>query len=185
MINPKNHKITICGLQESGKTYYSKELIKRNRMRVLVVTPHKHDFEREPDNFYVFKEFGAQYMDRIFGKAKDLCKKGLFDGLLIDEFDVLFRNNFDVTEIGSDIFANHRHYQMMLAGITRRPQDIPPYFFESCKFIVSFALQGENVRNKFNRLYKGMGDDILNLNYETHEYLMKEIAKPPKKMPKL
>jgi len=85
----------------------------------------------------------------------------------------------------TDVFANHRHYDMCIIMITRRPQDIPAKVFESSKYIVCFSLQGENVRKKFNGLYKGMGDQLLTLQYDSYEYVLKEIGLPPKKCPRI
>ena len=184
MIDPRNHKVSICGLQGSGKTYYAKELVKQNNLKVLVFSPHKHDFENEPDNFYVYEPFSAQptEIEKFLRYAKELCQKGIIDGVFMDEFDMLFQSNFMIGTVATDVFANHRHYEMAIILITRRPQDVPTKVFEACKFIVAFSLQGENVRKKFNGLYKGMGEEIITLNYDTHEYILKEIARPPVKM---
>lgn len=187
MFEPRQHKHAICGLQGGGKTYFAKELVKRNNLKVLVFSPHRHDFEAEGDNFYYFQGFAtdAQTVDNFFRLAIELCKKGVIDGVLLDEFDMYFMNNFQIGQHATDAFANHRHYDMCMIMITRRPQDIPAKVFEACKNIVCFALQGENARKKFNGIYKGLGDDILSLDYFAYEYYIKQIGLPPKKMPKI
>lgn len=153
-------------------------------MNVLVYTPHSHDFLDEPDNFYIykFKDFREDF-EGYCKRLKELCKKGVVDCGLIDEFDLIFRHNFDVKQASADVFTSHRHYNISLIGITRRPQDIPTYFFESCKNIISFSIQGENAKRKFDQLYKGMGDLITReLNYEMNSpnnFVIKEIGKEP------
>lgn len=187
MIDPREAKVGVFGLQGSGKTYYARELVKRNNLKVLVYSPHRHDFDEEPDNFYFWEGFSVERddVDIFLRYAKRLCQKGVIDGVLMDEFDMLFRNAFELGPTAIDVIANHRHYGMCLIALSRRPQDIPAYFVESCKFLVVFALQGENVRSKLNGIYKGFGDAVLDLDYESHAYLLKQIGKPPQQLEKV
>jgi len=92
---------------------------------------------------------------------------------------MIFRSNFDISQSFNDIVINHRHYNLFVIMITRRPQDIPTKIFESSKYIITFSLQGANTITKFNNIYKGFGDKILQLKYDKHEFLIKEIGKPP------
>lgn len=181
MINPRQHKTTICGLQGGGKTYLAKEIVKENNMKVLVFSPHWHDFDKEGDCFYFYEPYSLtpETVEKFWGQAIALCKAGVIDGVLIDEYDMMFQNNFMIGTNAIDAFSNHRHYNMAIIGITRRPQDIPTKYFEACKYIISFCLQGENARQKFNGMYKGMGDQITSLDYESHSYVLKQIGKPP------
>ncbi len=187
MYNPRGAKVSICGLQGSGKTYHAVQMVIKNNMKVLVYTPHKHDFEKLPDNFYMYDNFStrAEDIEKFLAYAKELCLKGVIDGVFMDEFDMYYKNNFEVGDVATDVFANHRHYKMCIIMITRRPQDIPTVVFESSKFIVAYTLQGENARKKFNGLYKGMGDQITELEYESWTYMFKEIGKPPVKMERI
>lgn len=181
MYNPRGAKVSICGLQGSGKTHHAKELVKRQNLKVLVFTPHKHDFEKEPDNFYLYDGFSTkpEEVEKFLAYGKRLCQAGIIDGVFMDEFDMYYKNNFEVGDVATDVFANHRHYNMCIIMITRRPQDIPTLVFEASKFIVAYTLQGENARKKFNGIYKGMGDTITELEYESYKYVFKEIGKPP------
>jgi hypothetical protein len=185
MIDIRGSKIAICGLQGSGKTFYAIQEVIRNNYKVLVFSPHWHDFETLPNNFYFYEGFSTApaEIEKFFIYAKKLCQQGIIDGVFMDEFDMYFQNVFEIGQTATDVFANHRHYNMFMIMITRRPQDIPAKVFESCKFIIAFSLQGENARNKFNGTYKGLGDSILALDYSKYEYYQKEIGKPPVKMP--
>lgn len=189
--NIKDKKITICGIQGSGKTYYSKQLVKKNNFNVLVFSPHKHDFINEPDNFIYYApdkplaEYGTRDLiaefDIFLGFAKSLALKNQIDGVFIDEFDLMFRSNYDISGKFNDIILNHRHYNLFVLGITRRPQDIPAKYFEQCQYIVSFAIQGSNAIKKFNDLAPNdrIGDQITQFNYEKREFVLKELGKPP------
>ncbi len=174
----KGAKVIICGLQGSGKTTLARELVKKKR--ALIYTPHVHEWLDLPDNIIVFKDhkFGA-HVDQFIRKAKRLGQRGIIEGVVFDEFDMLFRSNHDIKEAMNDVVINHRHYNLFMVGITRRPQDIPTKVFESSKYIISFALQGGNVRKKFNDLHEGLGDLIKSLSYKDHEFVIKEIGEEP------
>ena len=181
MLNIDNQKCAILGLQGSGKTYFAKQIVKENNYTVLVYSPHIHDFKDEPDNFifYKYKDFYADF-ERFVEHVIELGKKKEIDGVLIDEFDMLFKSNYDMKRNFTDLVTSHRHYNLFIIGISRRGQDIPTKFLESCKYVVSFALQGGNVRKKFNDLRDGFGEAILNLDYDKHEYAICEIGRPIK-----
>jgi hypothetical protein len=185
MHDPRQQKTLVLGLQGSGKTWFARELVKRSNLKVLVCSPHVHDFNDQPEENFIYYQGAHLDIERFFKHAIQLCKKGVINGVLIDEFDTIFRNNFDIGAFAVDAFASHRHYNMAIIGISRRPQDIPAYFVESCKFIVSFALQGDNSKKKLNSTFSGFGDLVNNLEYESREYIFKAIGKPPLKCPKL
>lgn len=184
MYDLKGAKSVFLGLQGSGKTYTAFKICEQNNYRTLVATPNRKDVENRGDNFYLYSPFPrtADELEKFWGLAKQLALKGQIDAVLFDEMDMVFRNNFDLGRNAVDAFANHRHWNLAILGIARRAQDFPSYFVESCKFIFAFALQGENVRRKLNGVYKGFGDMVLELNYEQHEYVVKQIARPPQKM---
>jgi hypothetical protein len=199
MLKIDNQKCVIFGLQGSGKTYFGKRVVRDNNYTVLVYSPHKHDFTMEGNNFIFYNAsdfYGA--FERFVELAIKLGKLKKIHGVLIDEFDMLFSTNFDIKKAFNDLTLNHRHYNLFILGMSRRPQDIPTKFCESSKYTVSFALQGDNVRKKFNNIYSGMGDMIVGiskfnpitqtseiimpgLSFENHEYIVKEIGKPPVK----
>lgn len=187
LIFPKRndyYKIVVCGTTGSGKTYYSKQLIKKNDYTVLVFTPHEHDFKSEPDNFILWEankkmsfmtyDEQKENMDIFINYAKKLAKKGLIDGVFIDEFDLIFRSNYDFSPTFNDFLINHRHYKLFMLGITRRPQDIPAKFFEQSHLITSFCMQGVNNIRKFNNIQKGLGDSVSRLNVQRREFIIKE-----------
>lgn len=189
VIHPGNGKVCLCGLQGAGKTYYGIEMVKRNDLKVLVFTPHLHDFKDLPDNFLVYDGFSKDLLDTFLEQAKELSMIGEIDGILIDEFDVVMKNNGDVTQVATDLIANHRHYPegkgMFIIAMTRRPQDVPTYFFESCKYIICFALQGERSRSKLNGMWREFGDNVVSLDYDSREFYIKEIGKAPVKCSKI
>lgn len=185
LFDPRDKKVMVLGLQGSGKTYLSRELVKRNGLRVLVYTPHLHDFRDEPDeHFLVYQPFAVDN-ERFFRQAKALAQRGEIDGVLIDEFELVFKNVHELGPAAMDVMANHRHYGMMLIGISRRAQDIPAYIFESSAYVVSFALQAPNAKRKLNELSDGFGDLVSKLDYESREFYVKAIGRAPQRFGRL
>ena len=182
VVDFSNQKVIICGLQGSGKTTLAKKMVMNKR--AMVYTPHLDEWEDMPNNIilYKHKNFYSDIED-FLRLAKKLGKEHKIDGIVIDEFDMIFKSNYDVNKIDimNDIVLNHRHYNIFLIGITRRPQDIPAKIFESSKYIISFALQSPNAIKKFNEIYPGMGEMIKNLDFYKREFVLKEIAKEPLK----
>jgi len=93
--------------------------------------------------------------------------------------DMLFRSNSNIDPMSNDMFLNHRHYGKTIIGITRRPQDIPPKFFESCHYIFIFTLDGKNAKDRLNAVYDNMGDMAAKLPYKSYYFIMKKIGEAP------
>ncbi len=187
----QGHKTLVIGLQGSGKTYWAKQKLKtiEKNKKILIYSPHKWDWRNMPDNFIFLKyeNFGdPKEVEKVMGIARDLAKKGELYFLVIDEFDMLFSSNLNLGRNSVDVFANHRHFGeqinhkgLGIFGITRRPQDIPTRYVESCRYLVVFSIEGENVKKKLNAIFKGFGDKVARLNYTEYKYYVKEIGKSP------
>jgi len=181
-------KQLVYGIQGSGKTHYSKEQIKEHNYTVLCFQVHPKDFEDEPDNFIVYKASNKDEMGNpIYTKedfdvfcmyGKELAKQGQIDGLLIDEMDLLFQNNWDLSPQFNDLIINHRHQGCFVIGITRRPQDIPAKFVGQTHRHVIFAFDDPLAQKKFNGLYKDLGTNIRSLKYKSYDHYVKEIGEP-------
>lgn len=175
-----NQKCVIGGLQGTGKTIYTKNLMNFHSYRVLVYCKHFKDYADMPDNFIIVvpKDFYNDIEDFI-KLAIELGKQGKIDGVLIDEFDMIYRNNSDLKQNMNDLVLNHRHYGLFLCVVTRRPQDIPPKLFESSKYKVFFAIEGENVQSKLNGLGHKLGDKVSELKIDSFECYIKEVGYSP------
>lgn len=178
----KGHKTIVLGLQGAGKTHYAKELVKHHNYTALVYSCHKHDFQGEPDNFIYYGYRKGRFIDEFdeFCQiAIKLAQAGEIDVVLIDEFDLIFKSNFDITPAYDDLNANHRHYGLGMIGLTRRQADIPTKTVESALCTVTFCSQGANVQRKFNSAYKGWGDLVTELKYKAYSCVVKYIGMPP------
>lgn len=182
-IRLKNIKNMVFGLQGAGKTFFSKQICKLQGLRVLVYSPHKHDFKNEPDNFIYFnyKDFYNDF-DDFLKLAIELGKRGEIDLIFVDEFDMLFKSGKTRTNTAVDFFANHRHYNLGALFLARRPQDIDSLVVESCEFLIAFSIFGDNVKLKLNRVYKNFGNMVQSLKKGEHKAIVLEIGNAPKLM---
>jgi len=181
--NIQGLKIAVFGTQGSGKTECSKHVIRTSFKAPLVLTPHIHDFENEKCNLIITNN--ETDMDDLICDAVKLAKAGKIDVIVIDEADMWFRSGQNLKPNAVDLFSNHRHYPegkgVSVMLISRRPQDIPTIYVESCQFILIYKLEGDNVQKKFNGIKKGFGDLITReeFKYKTYLYFLKEIGEEP------
>lgn len=174
--NPQNRLVTVCGLHGQGKTYYSKEIIKQNDLKYAVLSPHYHDWASESEKHFVYidEPHEKKTLDRLWSVLKEMCKKGVIDGVLIDEADVLFANNKVLTSKDIDAFGSHRHYNMGIMLLTRQPQHIAQYIYGSSAYIVSFLQTSPNAVRKLNQIIKGFGDRTQDLMPKSYKYVFYE-----------
>lgn len=187
-VNLKNQKFCVFGLQGSGKTVLARHILTQKFKRPLVYCFHEHDWNRvrayrwhppRDENGFVtnmeedFKEFIKQGI--ILGRRKKI------DLIMIDEADMFFQSNFQVREYMNDLVLNHRHYNVAVGFVSRRPQDIPTKIVESCKAGFYFALEGDNVLKKLKNISPKLMEEVMQLQHGDHHFLVKEIGKQPVK----
>jgi len=176
-------KVGVFGLQGSGKTVLAKEIIRRKFKAPIVYSPHSHEWRDELVYLYKAKDMLAE-LDAFFRKCIEWAKNDKIDCVVVDEADLLFRNNFALPQNVLDIFANHRHYPegrgVSLLFISRRPQDLPTMFVEASYLNVVFKLEGDNVKKKFNNIRGEFGDKICSddFKYRSYKFFIKEIGEP-------
>ena len=90
-----------------------------------------------------------------------------------------FRTNFEIPSNINDLIINHRHYNLALCLISRRPQDIPTKIVESCHFVFIFKIDGANVKKKFKDIHEGIPVLLDKLDYKTHNFITKELGEEP------
>ena len=131
MKDMKGHKIFIGGIQGSGKTHAAKFIIKTHFKKAigLRVTPDFDDIE----NIKLIESVGSG-PEKLRSDLEELAgmlvedgkqvmekKKALpdFDVLIIDEFDLMFRANADLTPNLNDLMLMHRHYKISIIMIKK------------------------------------------------------------------
>ncbi len=193
-LNIKNDasKIGILGLQGSGKTYFTKKILKLYKKPVVFQINKDDKYQNDkkilvyqaesPKEFWKFINFVKPIL-----KEQAMSKEIKIDCIVIDEADLFIHNNFLVNahDDFNELIANHRHYKVSLIFISRRPQDISAKVLESCKHIIIFPLQGANAKKKLEQIYQGMGRMSYKLKYKEYSFIYKKIGEEPKIYPKI
>lgn len=186
MINLKNVKTIICGIQGSGKTQLALHLTRQFKKPVWYLV-HEDDLKYIPSHVAVVKaeKRNLSELNEVIGSIIALAKQNKVDAIFIDEMDLFIVNNMDITEYNhiNDLFINHRHYGLAVIGITRRPQDVGTKYVESCEHIFIFALENsDNVRRKMNSIHEDLEDMRRTLTRDNHNFIHKRVGESPQLM---
>jgi hypothetical protein len=192
-----NKKIFIGGIQGSGKTWAGRYLVSRTFKHTIGVRITR-DFddlknitlvEGGNNPQYVLEQLAHQLI--ILGKMHEKNAKDNpmpYDCLLVEEADLFFQNNFEIGAAMNDLILMHRHYGLAIIFITRRPQDIPARVVESCHYLMVFKIEGQNVMKKFDAVDPKIQMLLTQVDYNRHNFVMKELGKEPllhKPLPKV
>ncbi|MFW6282549.1 MAG: ATP-binding protein, partial [Minisyncoccales bacterium] len=179
--------LIITGNKGTGKTYYSKQICKKHKYRTLVLTPNEWDFNKEPDNFILIKGFkpsNKEIVEECFNLAIKLAEKNQIDAVIIDEFDLIYRTNTDISDVGTDLIVRQRHFGkdgLAVIGITRRLQDIPAKIYGQALYKVCFAIESPQTHRLLENIYKSFGEQVALLSQEERAFIIKKIGTPPEK----
>lgn len=175
-----NHKFCVFGLQGSGKTVLAKHILKQNKGWIAYDTTG--DFKGlnryVPENSTSAEELDAfiRFVMRKTPKIK---------GLIIDEADNYFPANGKILPYASELITKHRHYGLAVGFLTRRPQDIHAKIVESSKTLFSFYQEGVNALKRLEDISAGLGEQVRNLDYKAHEFVVKKVMEQPIKHDKI
>lgn len=181
----KGQKACIFGIQGSGKTHWAKKCYAKFK-KPIIFQVNEDDGWAELDDIYVYKANRNKVKEEFFAfisKARDWALAGKIDLIIVDEADLFFQSNWEIDSNLLDLVLNHRHFGkegVALWFLTRRPQDIPTKIVESSKFLVIFKLEGFNAIQRFKDINPKLPELIEQLDYETHNFIVKEIGKDPK-----
>ena len=177
MTNFQGKKIAIFGIQGSGKTHMAKWLV-RKHFKKAIVYKVTEDWDNEQVFRYSPKNKIGEFED--FGKfVLRAAKEGKIDCVVIDEADMFFRTNYDLSPDWNELILMHRHLNIAIVLISRRPQDIPTRIVESCHHLFIFKIEGANVFKKFSEIHKDIPLMLSSLVYEQHNFIWKELGKNP------
>lgn len=173
-----NKKIGVFGINGSGKTYAVRQLMRH--FKAPLVYRITDDFDNEPDNVKIFKPTDKYadldlflYTAQSWGRAKKI------DCVVLDEFD-LFTNRF--LEQGSplnEMVALHRHDNLSMIFISRRPQDVPAKVYESLHHLFVFATEGPGAVKKLTEIHGDFERLLPSLSIERHNFVYKQHGMPP------
>jgi DNA helicase HerA-like ATPase len=180
-------KIFIGGIQGSGKTELGKFLVKKHFRKVVSIRVTR-DYDSIPN--MVLIQPSKNHADDLESLAKYLREQGKlyesgripempYDCLLVDEADLFFSTNFDIRENMNDLILLHRHYDLAIVFITRRPQDIPARIHESCRHQFYFKIEGKNVSARLSGIDETLPSYVEKLDFDKHNFVYKELGREP------
>lgn len=173
-----NKKIGIFGIQGSGKTFFATKLLSQFKAPfVYRLTP---DFDNV-ENAIIFKQTDKyRDLDFFLATAKRLGQNGKIDAIVLDESDLFMTEARIEQGILNEMLLMHRHFNLAFIIISRAPQDIPRKVFESCHYIINYMLDAPLVRKKFEDLHADYKTLLPQLDFNRHNFIIKEIGQPPK-----
>jgi len=175
-------KITLIGMQGSGKTFLSKRIIKVFK-NPLVYGVYPFEWENEPNKIKVYlpEGFTPASFEKFAGMLiNEQMQNKTYDALFVDDADLFFNSNFNKYPNTNRLFISQRQLGLTLMFASKRPQNLSTKVYENSDFVFSFATEGVNVKKYLENLNEKMKILIPKLSREKHNFILKEIGKEPK-----
>lgn len=176
-MNLKEMKIFVGGIQGSGKTELAKYLA-TNFKKAIVFTPHSDDWKKEKVFIYEAKNPRGD-LPEFCNAVKIMAKEKKIQLVIFDDADLLFQSNMDIPLSLRDLHINHRHYNLALMFVSRRPQDIPTPIIESSHYSFILKCEGDNIRKKFNEINPLIWRLVEQIKYKDYKFVIKPIGEAP------
>ena len=178
----KEVKTCVFGIQGSGKTYLVENHLLKSFKHPFVYRVHKEDFTNTKGNVYVYdcKDTSLKELEDTARIVKQYGQAKLIDCFVLDEADLFLKNMVAIPPAMTDLILNHRHYNLALIFITRRPQSIPTEIVETCENIICFKVEGENVERKLRAIHPDFQTLLPKLDKDKYNFILKELGQPPR-----
>ena len=182
MVNLFNVKTCVFGIQGSGKTYLTEHNLITAFKHPFVYRVHKEDFKTTKSNVYVYDatDTSLKELEDTAQVVKEYGKQKVIDCFILDEADLFLKSMVAISPKMTDLILNHRHYNLALIFITRRPQSIPTEIVESCENIFCFKIEGENVERKLRAIHPDFQTLLPKLDKNKYNFILKELGEAPK-----
>jgi len=182
MINLKNVKTCVFGIQGSGKTYLVEHKLLKNFKHAFIYQIHPEDFTTAKQHYvykYNEKSLNISHLEKTVKIVKELGKQKKIDCFVLDEADLFLKSGFAIPKNMTDLILNHRHYNLALIFISRRPQSIPTEIVESSEHLFIFKIEGENVERKFKAIHPKIMELMPQISKEKHNFIYKHLGEEP------
>jgi len=182
MVNLKNVKTCVFGIQGSGKTYLVENTLLKGFKHPFIYRIHREDFLNTKSNIYVYDaaDTNIKELEDVALIIKTYGKQKVIDCFVLDEADFFLKNMVAIPPKMTDLILNHRHYNLALIFITRRPQSIPTEIVETCENLFCFKVEGENVERKLREIHPDFKMLLPKLEKDKFNFILKELGKAPK-----
>lgn len=180
-------RLTLLGIQGSGKTYLVKEkLIPLFAPYYLVIDPNNEyeGFNRYIPKFGSDPEFYKKEIELLVRKvimpscdtieeqkARGKRKVKALRLLVVEEADLLAPSQKNMNPGMRHLVVVSRHLDLNIIFLSRRPTDLATYIMDTSDFIVTFKQTGNNAKKVLKNMSDGADKEIGKISFENHEFL--------------
>ena len=180
-------RVTIIGLQGSGKTYLAKRVFLDKEKRHLVIDPNDEyegytryvpkytdDYDKLTEEMKIAikkmvlpNTWSIEQLEKTGKEKKDRLKL-----LVIDEADLMLPARHNINAAIRNLIVKSRHLRLDIVFISRRPTDLNAYVMDVSDYLVVFKQVGYNALRTLRALKLDSDKAIKELDYEKHEFLL-------------
>ena len=190
-------RLTVIGLQGSGKTYLVKKAILDKEPQHLVIDPNDEygdeytryvprftdDYEKLTAEIkLVVKKLvlpNCWSLEQLEKSGKDKPKR--LKLLVIDEADLVAPARTNINSMLRNLIVKSRHLRLDIVFISRRPTDLNAYIMDTSDKLVVFKQVGYNALKTLRALKLDSDKVIKELDYTKHEFLLFDVDREYKK----
>lgn len=190
-------RLTVIGLQGSGKTYLVKKAILDKEAQHLVIDPNDEygneytkyiprftdDYEKLTQEIkLVVKKLvlpNCWSLEQMEKSGKDKAKR--LKLLVIDEADLIAPARTNINSMLRNLIVKSRHLRLDIVFISRRPTDLNAYIMDTSDKLVVFKQVGYNALKTLRALKLDSDKVIKQLDYAKHEFLLFDVDREYKK----
>ena len=189
-------RLTVIGLQGSGKTYLVKKAILDKEQQHLVIDPNDEydgytryvprftdDYEKLTQEIkLVIKKLvlpNCWSLEQMEKSGKDKPKR--LKLLVIDEADLVAPARRNLNSMLRNLIVKSRHLRLDIVFISRRPTDLNAYIMDTSDKLVVFKQVGYNALKTLRALKLDSDKVIKQLDYAKHEFLLFDIDREYRK----
>jgi DNA helicase HerA-like ATPase len=190
-------RLTVIGLQGSGKTYLVKKAILDKEPQHLVIDPNDEygneytryiprftdDYEKLTQEVkLVVKKLvlpNCWSLEQMEKSGKDKPKR--LKLLVIDEADLIAPAKTNINSMLRNLIVKSRHLRLDIVFISRRPTDLNAYIMDTSDKLVVFKQVGYNALKTLRALKLDSDKVIKELDYAKHEFLLFDVDREYRK----
>lgn len=189
-------RLTVIGLQGSGKTYLVKKAVLDKEPQHLVIDPNDEyngytryvprftdDYEKLTQEIKLaIKKLvlpNCWSLEQMEKTGKDKPKR--LKLLVIDEADLVAPARKNINSMLRNLIVKSRHLRLDIVFISRRPTDLSAYIMDTSDKLVVFKQVGYNALKTLRALKLDSDKAIKELDYAKHEFLLFDVDREYKK----
>ena len=180
-------RITVLGLQGSGKTYLvTNSFLKYQKNHLIVDILHEYPSDMhsytpkyldDPDRLkeeisYIIKKLIIKNCVALEDKNTTKTDKNRLKLVVFEESDLYAPSSERVAEGMRSLVVQSRHLQLDMIFISRRPSDVSAYIMDTSDYLIIGKQVGANALKIVNNLNSQAGAMLKKLDYDKHQFLL-------------